>query len=241
MRPHLKRGFRVRSFLCIYGTVRIGIEKEIAVSLDESTLTETEKLNLPFLNLVAEDPSLHEGLPIPEEDLELFQKHMFEQDLAQRPRVLDAGCGMARYAGDLADVFAYEGVDLSEKMLECARERNPQLNFKHMSFAHSDFPDGRFHGIWCFCALNTTPKAEVPKVFKEFKRILGHRGLLFLAMPNHGYVSEGVENTQLGVPLYYSSWDPIEFAPVVLGAGFKILNLVRREEFGSFTVLAQKI
>lgn len=211
------------------------------MSVDESTLTEIERLNLPFLNKVAEEPEYHENLPVPVKDLELFQKHMFEQDLAQRARILDAGCGMARYAGDLADVFAYEGVDLSEKMLLAAREKNPQLNFKHMSFAHSDFPDGRFHGIWCFCALNTTPKAEVPKVFKEFKRILKHRGLLMLVMPDHGYVDEGVEETQLGVPLYYSSWDMEEFAPVVLGAGFKILAKMRRYEHGSFTVLAQKV
>lgn len=211
------------------------------MSFDSDALTDVERVNLRFLETVAQDKAFLSDIKVPEIDLELFRSLMFLEHAKPRPRVLDAGCGIARYASELADFFTYEGVDISEGMLKHARDDNPHLKFRRESFLRrTSFKEGRFDGIWCCCALNSTPKREVPKALKEFKRILGHRGVLLLMMPMHGYSDEGMEETTFNVPLYYASWFPDEFAKTVNDAGFKNVVIRERPESGSFTVTAQK-
>jgi|CXWL01.1.fsa_nt_gi SAM-dependent methyltransferase len=209
------------------------------MSLDESTLTETERLNLPFLDAVAEEAILEENLHFSHLDIEVFRNLLDTHFTDSRLRILDAGCGIGRYAGELADIFSYEGVDISEKILAVAQERCPHLSFSQQTMRKMNFPDGRFHGVWACCSLNTTPKKDVPNIFKEFRRVLKHPGILHLIMPNHGYSDEGANDTDLGVPLYYSSWDVDEFAEVVRASKFTVLGTQLRVG-NAFAVTAQK-
>lgn len=211
------------------------------MSKDELHLTKSEQDSLPFLERMAQNLLLFDGLQIPHEDLGLLRSWLKKVFFAERPRVLDAGCGIGWYAGELADHFAYEGIDLSAGMLEVARKNNPQLNFQRASFARTPFPDGHFHGLWAGCVLNTTPKREMSVVFAEWKRVLKRRGIVAITMPMLGESEEAVHQTTLGVPVLYTMWDVAEFATAVHQGGFEVISVNERFEHGAFSVLAQKI
>lgn len=203
-------------------------------------LTANEQRNLPFLDAIASDPDAYAGVPAPLEDLQVFREYLKSPQYPQYPYVLDAGCGPAFYAEELAGYFRYQGIDISEKMLEVAQAKNPTLCFKRRSFRDTGFEDSRFDGIWACCALNTTPKEQLPKVLSEWRRILKPEGLVMVVMPNHEYSDEGEVITDYQLPLYYASWDPQEFAKELIRAGFSMVVTHDRRREHAFSVLARK-
>lgn len=209
------------------------------MSLDVKELSDLEKMNLPLLDRFAVDKETHTGLRHATEDLELFRNYLDMHFADSKLRVLDAGCGIGRYAADLADIFSYEGVDLSGEAIRLAEEAYPHLSFSQQTFRKLNFRNGRFNGIWAACSLNTTPKDTVPEVLRELKRVLKHRGIIFLMMPNHGYSDEGVVDTDFDLSLYYASWYIDEFVSAVRSAGFTILGAYERTG-GAFSIHAQK-
>ena len=96
--------------------------------------------------------------------------------------VCDMGCGpgqVARYLRDAgATVF---GLDLSPKMLEQARQFNPDITFREGNMLFLDLPDGTLAGIAAFYAVVNIPKESLPTVFREMQRVLQPGGLLLLA------------------------------------------------------------
>jgi SAM-dependent methyltransferase len=64
------------------------------------------------------------------------------QFVKNRQRALDVGCGSsARYFTELTEAgFAPEGLDISQTMLERARERNPDGIYHRGDITHWDFP-----------------------------------------------------------------------------------------------------
>lgn len=98
----------------------------------------------------------------------------------ERFRVLDAGCGPGHDSKWFhARGFQVIGVDLSTGMLAEARRRAPGVDFRQADLRRLDFPDAYFDGIWCCASLLHVPRADVPAVLANLRRMLGH-GYLYL-------------------------------------------------------------
>jgi SAM-dependent methyltransferase len=106
----------------------------------------------------------------------------FADDVAGRGEVCDMGCGpgqVARYLRDAgATVF---GLDLSRRMLEEARQLNPDIPFRQGNMLALDLQDGTLGGIAAFYAIVNIPQKSLPLVFREMARVLQPGGLLLLA------------------------------------------------------------
>jgi trans-aconitate methyltransferase len=78
--------------------------------------------------------------------------------VAGHGEVCDMGCGpgqVARYLRDAgAQVF---GLDLSPRMLEQARQFNPDISFVEGNMTSLDLPDGALAGIAAFYAIVNVP------------------------------------------------------------------------------------
>src|ERR1035438_2215280 len=113
-------------------------------------------------------------------DRELLNR--FAAEIAGRGEVCDLGCGpghIARYLHDAgAAVF---GLDLSPRMLEQARQLNPDISFREGNMMALDLHDATLAGIVAFYAIVNIPNASLPLVFREMKRVLRPGGLLLLA------------------------------------------------------------
>lgn len=235
-------------------TLRLGYSKGRSTTVPEKelVLTANEKRNLPYLDALALDPDGFLSFRPPLQDLEVFREHLKPPMYPQGPEhlrtsthprypyVLDAGCGPALYAEELAGYFRYQGIDLSAKMVEAAQKRNPTLCFKQRSFRDTGFEDNLFDGIWASCVLNTTPKEQLQNVFSEWRRILKPNGLMMVVMPNHGCSDEEVVATEYNLPLLYAAWFPQELAKEVIRAGFSMVVTHDRKHDHAFSILARK-
>src|ERR1700683_3165840 len=113
-------------------------------------------------------------------DRELLDR--FAAQVVGRGEVCDMGCGpgqVARYLRDAgATVF---GLDLSPRMLEQARQLNPDISFREGNMMSLNLPDGTLAGIVAFYAIVNIPKESLPSVFRELWRVLQPGGVLLLA------------------------------------------------------------
>ncbi len=148
-----------------------------------------------------------------------WQKHYLEDPepdistfLACLPgaaRMLDAGCGWARYVHFFLDAgIEYVGLDFSSEMLVVATQGYPDCQFVEGSVAEMPLPTNTFDGVWSCCVLTSIPKAYIVEVLKEHYRVLKPGGVLYVVMP-HFYESRDVafsdgDRTRLEGAIYHT-------------------------------------
>lgn len=101
--------------------------------------------------------------------------------LSKNSRVLDVGCGpgnLVKYV--LSRGYEAEGIDLSEKMIEIAREKVPEGKFTLMDMHRLDYGDALFDGVTAIFSLIHIPSTDIADVLKEFNRILKLGGFVLL-------------------------------------------------------------
>lgn len=106
---------------------------------------------------------------------------MFISLLPKGGKVLDVGCGPGQDSGYLfRREFDVEGIDLSEKMIEQARKKVPEVKFVVMDMRKLRYPNSYFDGLFASLSLIHIPKKDVDKTMNEFKRVLKEGGSLYL-------------------------------------------------------------
>jgi SAM-dependent methyltransferase len=165
-------------------------------------------------------PDAHDGRPLDAAIMRAFA------ELAEDP-IADLGCGTGRitqYLHELGkDVF---GVDLSEGMLEQARNLYPHLNFAQGDITALDLGDGRLGGAVVWYSTVHMPAEDVP--WQEFHRILGPGGYLLHAfklgnLKNHLTHAYGHD---VDLDVYWHDLD--ETVTNATGAGFNEVARLQR-------------
>ena len=106
----------------------------------------------------------------------------FAAEVRGRGEVCDMGCGPGHIARHLRDTgIAVFGLDISQRMLEEARQLNPDICFRQGDMMALDLPDRALAGIAAFYAIVNIPKESLPRVFREMMRVLEPGGWLLLA------------------------------------------------------------
>lgn len=106
----------------------------------------------------------------------------FAAEVAGGGEVCDMGCGpgqVARYLRDIGTTVF--GLDISPRMLEEARQLNPDISFREGNMLALDIADGALAGIAAFYAIVNIPRELLPTVFREMERVLQPGGRLLLA------------------------------------------------------------
>ena len=139
-------------------------------------------------------------------------------------RILELGCGHGRDAAWFeahgADVVA---ADLSAGMLAETRLRvtGPVVQLDMRALA---FRGWVFDGVWSNAALLHLPKASVPDVLGEVRRVLKPGGVFFVSIQ----VGEGEtwEATSYDQPRarFFSRYAPAEFGAQIEAAGMQLLT-----------------
>ena len=159
--------------------------------------------------------------------------------------VLDLGCG----SGDPADIkiarfHQVTGVDISNAQVEMARRNVPKGRFIHRDLGALDFPDGSFDAIVSFYTLEHLPREQHGQVLERIHDWLRPGGLLLFSS-EVGEMND-VTGEWLGVPMFFSSFDPETLTGLVWEAGFEVLEthietqLEQHSEVPYFWVLAQR-
>lgn len=129
--------------------------------------------------MISEDFST--SRPFAWEDLRPLAQYTSEGD-----KVLDLGCGNGRLLQIFQDKnIDYFGVDNSEKLIEIAKKKNPNVKFQTADALNLPLPDNYFDEIYSIALLHHIPSAELRlRLLKEAKRVLKPKGLLILTVWN---------------------------------------------------------
>src|SRR2546422_7343049 len=97
----------------------------------------------------------------------------FVETVRGQGEVCEIGCGPGQIARYLQDRQAsMRGIDLSEEMVKCARQLNPDISFQRGDMRALEVPDSCLAGIVCFYSIIHLKRAEVTNALTEMHRVL---------------------------------------------------------------------
>ena len=113
-------------------------------------------------------------------------RFLFDDYVRPGDKVLDLGCGNGRFFEILKDKGVdYIGVDFSERLIEIAKKRYPQVKFQVADALNLPFPNNFFDKVYAIAVLHHIPSKEFRQRFlEEAKRVLKPGGLLILTCWN---------------------------------------------------------
>ena len=157
----------------------------------------------------------------------------FAAGLGPGARVCDAGCGPCGHVTRLlaGHGLVPVGIDLSERCIELAREAHPGLAFEVMDMLAMRFGSGSLDGLVACYALPYVPKAHIPALLAEFRRVLRPGGhLLVVAKEGEG---EGYLDDPMGSGLrtFFASFTESELKGLVEANGFTCTFSVTRAPY----------
>lgn len=188
------------------------------------------------LNAYNADPKKYEdatGEMILHEEIEEFMSRTFNKSLP----VLDAGCAFGRDTALLAkNGFKVKGIDMSDGLLERARELYPNLSFQKMDVRKLEFPDESFSGVWCNATLLHLTDEDMQTALEEFKRVLIPGGVVFMSFKEGDGEEELVEKFSSNSARYYKYHTTETVRKLVEESGLKVVRIYtinEREKWGA--------
>jgi len=133
-------------------------------------------------------------------------------------KVLDVGCGPGHDTDYLTKRgLVCLGIDLSEKMIEIAKQ-NFRGKFEVMDFFNLRFEDDSFDGLWCSSVFVHIIKNDLPKVLRNFRKLLKNNGILGIITVQKQEIKRDKKDSRI-----YVMYDKKELEDDLKRAGYKIL------------------
>lgn len=146
--------------------------------------------------------------------------------------VCDLGCGPGQVARYLhaqgVDVCGY---DLSPKMVELARQRNPGIEFQQGDMTSLDVADESWAGIAAFYSIIHIPTDLMAQTLQQLWRVLRPDGLLLLSLHIGSETIHLDEWWGQKVCVDFFFLDPQTIACHLRDAGFEIEEIIERNPY----------
>ena len=144
----------------------------------------------------------------------------------------DLGCGPGHIAQYLQDKKVRVcGMDLSQGMIEKARQLNPGIEFSQGDMRALPVRDGSWAGIAAFYAIVNLAPDEVAGALQEMMRALVPGGWLLLSF-HIGEDSSQVEDLwAYGAALEFHFFRVNTLAKLIRSAGFEIEEIIERDPY----------
>jgi SAM-dependent methyltransferase len=156
----------------------------------------------------------------------------FAAEMAGCGEVCDMGCGPGHIARYLRDAgTAVFGLDLSPRMLEQARQLNPDISFREGNMMALDLRDGALSGISAFYAIVNIPNASLSVVFREMERVLRPGGLLLLAFHTGDEILHEDELWGRRISMEFFLFPPQAIRRYLEAAGLVVEEIIEREPY----------
>ena len=148
-----------------------------------------------------------------EETFALIQK--------DNPFVLEIGCGNGRDAAEITKrTNNYLGIDISEKLIELAKQKVPHANFQVADIETFILPSD-LDMVFAFASLIHASKEALARILTEVRIALNENGVVRLSMKYGDTYSETTKEDEFGIRTYYLySQEDIEEA----ASGFRIIK-----------------
>jgi ubiquinone/menaquinone biosynthesis C-methylase UbiE len=124
-----------------------------------------------------------------------FKELLLEEIIAKTNNsILDVACGNATFLKMLSNKYDIKGygIDISEKMIENAKKRCPDMTFEISSCEHTPFDNQMFDMVTVCAAYHHFPDTKA--FAKEVSRILKPKGLLYIAEVYYPFIIRAILN-----------------------------------------------
>lgn len=163
-----------------------------------SFLTKIDAMNLPYDDKEYAKMMYKKGLPF-------YANRIKELGFTGMDNVLDLGCGPGQWTIALAKHNKeVHGLDISENLLEIARELSPpRIQYDKGHAEKMFYPSNYFDGLFCHAVLQyTNPSLTI----SEIARVLKPKGKVYIAASTFWYFAnifmDGIHHTELRDSLY---------------------------------------
>lgn len=162
-------------------------------------------------------------LDVTENAMNYFSSYIKPGDL-----ILDIGCGVGIAISLLTKRgFKVTGIEMSPKMVEFARKRNPEAKIIIGDFLKMKF-DKKFDAVLVFAFIHLFPKSEIPVILAKIKSILKPGGVALISSTESSESKEGMylkEDFDKKYKRFRKFWIEQELRESLEQAGFKELAL----------------
>jgi ubiquinone/menaquinone biosynthesis C-methylase UbiE len=151
--------------------------------------------------------------------------------LPKNGSVLDIGCAYGRDTNFFASKkYVTTGIDLSQKMIDKAKESVPDVKFFVMNMLELDFEDNAFDGVWCSATLLHLKKADAIKSLKEIKRVLKVNGVLYFNL-KEGEGEKTINDDRYdNAKKFYAYYNEKEIKDILSEQSFELLDFKNEKE-----------
>ncbi|HDS11571.1 MAG TPA: class I SAM-dependent methyltransferase [Candidatus Wirthbacteria bacterium] len=144
------------------------------------------------------------------------------KSISDSARILDAGCGSGTCCAYLAKKgLEIWGIDLSEAMIDCARQQVPAGQFEVMDMQKLGFEDGFFDAIVVAYSLLHISSTDLPQVLAEFRRVLRPTGLILIFV-QQGCLEAVIPYGLDSQPMLVHFYGQMELNQQLVQAGFQV-------------------
>jgi SAM-dependent methyltransferase len=146
--------------------------------------------------------------------------------------VVDLGCGPGHVGRHLHDRgVRVVGIDLSPRMLACARRLNPTMEFQQADMRALPLPDETLAGIVAFYSLIHVPRDRVVATLREFRRVLRPQGVLLAAFHIGAEVVHLDDWWGHRVAVDFVFFRSDELEAYLVAAGFEVERTIERDPY----------
>ncbi|MFH1656787.1 MAG: methyltransferase domain-containing protein [Candidatus Nealsonbacteria bacterium] len=119
-------------------------------------------------------------------------RFLFDDYLKKGDNVLDLGSGNGRYYNLIKENNAsYIGIDNSEKLIQIAKNKYPEADFRVVDALNLPFADNSFDKIYSIAVLHHIPSTEFRIQFlKQAQRVLKENGLMIITVWKFSFLKE---------------------------------------------------
>ena len=169
--------------------------------------------------------------PVTENSMSYFSRYIKSDG-----RILDIGCGVGLAISVLNKKgFQATGIEISSKMADYARKRNPASDIIVGDFLTTEFSK-KFNGVLAFAFIHLFPKKQIPGMFEKISSVLTSGGVALVSSTESSeskegwYIKEGFSKKE---KRFRKFWTEQELRESIEKADFKIIDLKKfNDPFG---------
>ncbi len=118
------------------------------------------------------------------------------------PKVLEIGCANGRDAKEILKYTSdYLGLDISEELINIAKQNVPEGRFKVSDIENYAFPEN-IDAIFAFASLLHSNIENLQNILNKAHSSLNKGGIFFISL-KHGAYQEVIKNDEFGTRTYY--------------------------------------
>lgn len=157
--------------------------------------------------------------------------------LPPEAHVLDLGCGFGVPTDvEIAKNHKVTGVDISQAQIDQAHQNVPAGHFICTDAASVRFAAATFAAVVCFYTLEHLPREDHQQLLQDIFTWLQPGGYLLIS--TEAEEVEGIISEWLGVPMFFSSYDPETIKRFIQETGFELLEATFEEQTEADTVIS---